>query len=102
MLGEARRRLGGSNGRRFLGGHRAVNFYQEGLQDFTPRAGRFDVVWLQWGLMYLPDGGPALELVCNSAVSMARIEAALHAACQMGLPPSPRRACMPPCAWSEV
>jgi AdoMet dependent proline di-methyltransferase len=36
--------------------HRAVNFFQMGLQEFTPQPQRYDVVWVQWALLYLTDG----------------------------------------------
>jgi len=31
--------------------HKAVNFYQLGLQDFSPDPGRYDIFWVQWCLM---------------------------------------------------
>jgi protein N-terminal methyltransferase len=35
--------------------HRAVNFYCTPLQDFTPEAGRYDVIWVQWCIGHLTD-----------------------------------------------
>ncbi|XP_020095912.1 alpha N-terminal protein methyltransferase 1 isoform X1 [Ananas comosus] len=35
--------------------HKAVNFYCVPLQDFTPEAGRYDVIWVQWCIGQLPD-----------------------------------------------
>ena len=34
---------------------RLANFYVSGLQSFTPVAGRYDVIWVQWVLGHLPD-----------------------------------------------
>ncbi|ONK74448.1 uncharacterized protein A4U43_C03F6350 [Asparagus officinalis] len=36
-------------------GHKAVNFYCIPLQDFTPEAGRYDVIWVQWCIGQLTD-----------------------------------------------
>lgn len=30
-------------------------FYQEGLQDFRPERGKYDVIWIQWVLGHLTD-----------------------------------------------
>ncbi|XP_019156326.1 PREDICTED: alpha N-terminal protein methyltransferase 1 [Ipomoea nil] len=35
--------------------HRAANFYCVPLQDFTPDAGRYDVIWVQWCIGHLAD-----------------------------------------------
>ncbi|XP_008793567.2 alpha N-terminal protein methyltransferase 1 [Phoenix dactylifera] len=35
--------------------HKAVNFYCVPLQEFTPEAGRYDVIWIQWCVGQLPD-----------------------------------------------
>ncbi|CAK9190031.1 unnamed protein product [Sphagnum troendelagicum] len=35
--------------------HRAVNFYCTPLQDFSPEAGRYDVIWVQWCIGHLTD-----------------------------------------------
>ncbi|CAL0329590.1 unnamed protein product [Lupinus luteus] len=35
--------------------HKAVNFYSLPLQDFTPVAGRYDVIWIQWCICHLTD-----------------------------------------------
>ncbi|BAT74058.1 hypothetical protein VIGAN_01164700 [Vigna angularis var. angularis] len=35
--------------------HKAVNFYCVPLQDFTPDAGRYDVIWIQWCIGHLTD-----------------------------------------------
>ncbi|XP_019457659.1 PREDICTED: alpha N-terminal protein methyltransferase 1-like [Lupinus angustifolius] len=35
--------------------HKAVNFYSLPLQDFTPVAGRYDVIWIQWCIGHLTD-----------------------------------------------
>lgn len=35
----------------------ADRFLQAGLQDFHPEPGRYDVIWVQWAMLYLTDGG---------------------------------------------
>lgn len=30
-------------------------FFQEGLQDFRPEQGKYDVIWIQWVLGHLTD-----------------------------------------------
>ncbi|KAK9133964.1 hypothetical protein Scep_013492 [Stephania cephalantha] len=35
--------------------HKAVNFYCQPLQEFTPEAGRYDVIWIQWCIGQLAD-----------------------------------------------
>ncbi|KAI3965848.1 hypothetical protein MKX01_010805 [Papaver californicum] len=35
--------------------HKAVNFYCVPLQEFTPEAGRYDVIWVQWCIGQLAD-----------------------------------------------
>ncbi|KAD6794761.1 hypothetical protein E3N88_05657 [Mikania micrantha] len=35
--------------------HKAVNFYCTPLQEFTPDAGRYDVIWIQWCIGHLAD-----------------------------------------------
>nr|DAD43615.1 TPA_asm: hypothetical protein HUJ06_001845 [Nelumbo nucifera] len=35
--------------------HKAVNFYLLPLQEFTPEAGRYDVIWVQWCIGQLSD-----------------------------------------------
>ncbi|KAJ0673968.1 putative protein methyltransferase [Helianthus annuus] len=37
------------------GDHKAVNFYCTPLQEFTPDAGRYDVIWIQWCIGHLAD-----------------------------------------------
>ncbi|KAK9840774.1 hypothetical protein WJX81_003944 [Elliptochloris bilobata] len=47
---------GGASGeRRHPPGHAAADFFQMGLQAFTPAPGRYDLVWMQWALLYLTD-----------------------------------------------
>ncbi|KAK2077977.1 hypothetical protein QBZ16_003845 [Prototheca wickerhamii] len=36
-------------------GHRVVNYYQVGLEQFEPEQGRYDMIWVQWALLYLTD-----------------------------------------------
>ncbi|GJW85278.1 alpha N-terminal protein methyltransferase 1 [Tanacetum coccineum] len=35
--------------------HKAANFYCTPLQEFTPDAGRYDVIWIQWCIGQLAD-----------------------------------------------
>ncbi|XP_071717071.1 alpha N-terminal protein methyltransferase 1 [Rutidosis leptorrhynchoides] len=35
--------------------HKAANFYCTPLQEFTPDAGRYDVIWVQWCIGHLAD-----------------------------------------------
>lgn len=56
LIDEARRRLGNRGAAGMPRGHRAVNFYQQGLEQHHPVAGRYDVIWLQWAALYLTDG----------------------------------------------
>ncbi|XP_068656637.1 alpha N-terminal protein methyltransferase 1 [Aristolochia californica] len=35
--------------------HKPANFYCIPLQDFTPEAGRYDVIWIQWCIGHLTD-----------------------------------------------
>ena len=37
-------------------GHKAGNFYQQGLESWQPEAWRYDCIWVQWCLLYLTDG----------------------------------------------
>ena len=37
-------------------GHRAVHYYQAGIEAHAPEPGRYDVIWLQWAALYLTDG----------------------------------------------
>lgn len=36
-------------------GNRAVNFFCTPLQEFTPEAGRYDIIWVQWCIGHLTD-----------------------------------------------
>ncbi|WOL15355.1 alpha N-terminal protein methyltransferase 1 [Canna indica] len=38
-----------------ISANKAVNFYCVPLQEFTPEAGRYDVIWVQWCIGQLPD-----------------------------------------------
>lgn len=55
LLKAAQQRLCGSSPKPFPKGHRAVGFFQMGLQDFKPEPQRYDVIWVQWALLYLTD-----------------------------------------------
>jgi protein N-terminal methyltransferase len=42
--------------RKSLGNHKNIgDFYQEGLQHFQPAAEKYDCIWIQWVVGYLPD-----------------------------------------------
>lgn len=41
FLDEAKKYLGAD-------GKRVANYFCQGLQDFVPEAGRYDVIWIQW------------------------------------------------------
>jgi protein N-terminal methyltransferase len=35
--------------------HRAVGFFQQGLESFNPEPNRYNVIWVQWAMLYLTD-----------------------------------------------
>lgn len=48
---------------------RAERFLESNLQDFVPEVGRYDVIWAQWVLLYLPDDDLVEFLVrCRDAL----------------------------------
>ncbi|EFN51806.1 hypothetical protein CHLNCDRAFT_27478 [Chlorella variabilis] len=55
LLDTARKSLGGRGKHGWPRGHKAVNFYQAGIEQHHPEPGRYDVVWLQWAALYLTD-----------------------------------------------
>ena len=42
------------------GSKKVTNLFPCGLQDFTPVAGRYDIIWCQWVLSHLTDD----DLIC--------------------------------------
>eukprot|EP00873_Tetraselmis_striata_P039931 jgi/Tetstr1/460195/TSEL_005510.t1 len=44
-----------SKGGKWPASHRAVKYLCQGLQEFHPEPERYDVVWIQWALLYLTD-----------------------------------------------
>ncbi len=56
LLAAAERRLAAPPAGRWPEGHVAERFTCVGLEGCAPEAGRYDVVWVQWALMYLTDG----------------------------------------------
>lgn len=54
FLDEAKRYLGAD-------GKRVGNYFCQGLQDFVPETGRYDVIWIQWVIGKFLQGG-----VCNT------------------------------------
>ncbi|PSC68762.1 alpha N-terminal methyltransferase 1 [Micractinium conductrix] len=55
LVVEARRRLGERSPAGVPRGHKAVNFFQEGIEQHRPPENRYDVIWLQWAALYLTD-----------------------------------------------
>ena len=54
-------------------GHRVVNYYQVGLEQFEPEQGRYDMIWVQWALLYLTDGAcGCVDAVGLSGVTLVR------------------------------
>ncbi|DBA70624.1 hypothetical protein WJX79_002756 [Trebouxia sp. C0005] len=51
----ARKALSGSSAQSWPSQHKAVNFYKVGLENWTPHSERYDVIWIQWALLYLTD-----------------------------------------------
>ena len=76
LLEAAKKRLCGSgagkNGTdRWPQTHRAVGFFKCGLEEFDPEPQRYDVIWIQWALLYLTDGelyGICENYLCSFAV----------------------------------
>lgn len=57
LLQRAREILGSESSLKGVpSGHRAVNFFQVGLEEFDPEPSRYDALWCQWAVMYLTDG----------------------------------------------
>lgn len=50
FLDEAKRYLGAD-------GKRVGNYFCQGLQDFVPETGRYDVIWIQWVIGEFLQGG---------------------------------------------
>lgn len=57
-----------------------------GLQEFEPAPGRYDVVWIQWCLLYLTDGGRGDP--GGGAIREGGLPHALPAACGRVQPPA--------------
>ena len=55
MIEGAKQRLLSSEGKKPWGG-KPGQFLQVGLQGFEPVQGRYDVIWVQWAMLYLTDG----------------------------------------------
>lgn len=55
LLEAAKQRLGGHAVKGVPRGHKAVNFYQAGIEAHDPEPGRYDIIWLQWAALYLTD-----------------------------------------------
>ena len=62
LIRKAKQRLTGRGSKPFPAGHRAVNFFQQGLEEFDPEPQRYDVIWVQWAMLYLTDGEWGWEL----------------------------------------
>lgn len=55
LLEAAKKDLWGPKKTSFPASHRAVGFFQQGLESFAPEPSRYDVVWVQWAMLYLKD-----------------------------------------------
>eukprot|EP00898_Chlorokybus_atmophyticus_P009281 jgi/Chlat1/983/Chrsp108S01412 len=57
FLQTARTNLASGGGKRgpWPGGHAPGRFFEQGLQEFKPEAGRYDVIWVQWVTGHLTD-----------------------------------------------
>lgn len=55
LLKAAKDDLTGPGPKPYPADHTAERFYQVGIQDFMPMADRYDIIWVQWCLMYLSD-----------------------------------------------
>jgi protein N-terminal methyltransferase len=69
LLEAAKQRLGGQAVKGVPRGHKAVNFYQAGIEAHHPQPGRYDVIWLQWAALYLTDDN-LIAFLCRSAASL--------------------------------
>jgi len=84
LLEKARQRLSGGGKASVPRGHRAVNFYQAGIEQHHPEPGRYDVIWLQWAALYLTDGAC---VACEQPASRVAAAAEAHGCTTAGLPP---------------
>lgn len=55
LLDTAQQNLTSSGPKPFPASHRAVHFFNTGLQGWTPEPQRYDLIWVQWALLYLTD-----------------------------------------------
>ncbi|KAI3434454.1 hypothetical protein D9Q98_002531 [Chlorella vulgaris] len=55
LLDAARQSLSTRGARDWPRGHKAVNFYQAGIEQHELEQGRYDIIWLQWAALYLTD-----------------------------------------------
>jgi protein N-terminal methyltransferase len=55
FIRKAEELLSGQSAPTRYNGHKAVNFFAEPLESFTPEAGRYDVIWVQWCVGHLTD-----------------------------------------------
>lgn len=55
LLNAAKERLLNSEKIKFPKAHRAVGFFQSGLEKFYPQKNRYDIIWIQWAMLYLTD-----------------------------------------------
>ena len=92
MIEGAKRRLllSGADAKRTWKGEPG-QFLQVGLQGFEPAEGRYDVIWVQWAMLYLTDGekkktGWFFSLVLPPVLSLLLSFFRAHA-----LPPLPSR-----------
>lgn len=55
LLKAAKERLLDGKKNKFPQDHRAVGFFQSGLETFDPQKDRYDIIWIQWAMLYLTD-----------------------------------------------
>ncbi|CAL5229119.1 g12384 [Coccomyxa viridis] len=55
LMGTAEQNLSTSGRGVYPEGHKSGQYFNMGLQAWTPEAGRYDVIWMQWALLYLTD-----------------------------------------------
>lgn len=69
LLEAAKKDLLGPKKTSYPASHRAVGFFQQGLESFIPEPSRYDVVWVQWAMLYLKDEDAIIFLQrCASAL----------------------------------
>lgn len=55
LLQAAKQNFSSSKSSSYPSSHKVVNYIQTGLESFTPPPGRYDIIWVQWAMLYLTD-----------------------------------------------